>query len=154
VSDFRTALIPGPDGQFPGLDLALDGYQLATDEGLETACLLSLFSDARARPDDVLPDRNGDRRGWWGDGYADVAGDVWGSRLWLYERSFAIPATANGIREAAAEALRWLVADGVVDRIEVDVAFFRPDGLTYTITVYRDRQPARQFEFKQFWAGA
>jgi phage gp46-like protein len=72
----------------------------------------------------------------------------------VYERSLATPATLNGIRDAAADALNWLRADGVADRVEVAAEFIRTDGIAYTVTIHRRRDPARRYQFQQFWAGA
>lgn len=44
-------------------DLRVDAGDLAKDGSLYTAVVLSLFLDARAKDDDVLPDGSGDRRG-------------------------------------------------------------------------------------------
>ena len=48
-------------------DIGLARGDLATDDGLRTAVLISLFTDAPARDDDPLP-APGYRGGWWGDG--------------------------------------------------------------------------------------
>lgn len=107
-------------------DIALDGGDLATDDGLRTAVILSLFTDAPARPDDVLPQDGGDRRGWWGDVGNDDPNDRTGSRLWLLERSKATSATAIRAREYAAEALAWMVEDGVAAAVSVVATLHRP----------------------------
>lgn len=52
-------------------DLAIEGGRLVTDDGLRTAILISLFTDARANDDDPLPEPGADRRGWWGDASQD-----------------------------------------------------------------------------------
>ena len=46
-----------------GADAAVEGHDLALEDGLATAVILSLFLDARARADDTLPDGGTDRRG-------------------------------------------------------------------------------------------
>lgn len=61
-------------------DIALKNGALDTDDGLRTAILISLFTDARALDDDVLPAPE-DRRGWWGDAIPEIEGDIIGSRL-------------------------------------------------------------------------
>ena len=51
---------------------------------LQTAILISLFTDAQASPDDMIQDGSGDPRGWWGDlGSSKPIG----SKLWLLGRA-------------------------------------------------------------------
>lgn len=107
-------------------DLALSGGDLATDDGLRTAVILSLFTDARARDDDPLPQDGADRRGWWGDvGNAD-ANDRTGSRLWLLERAKATSETAVRAADYAREALAWMTADGIAASVDVGCTLFHP----------------------------
>jgi phage gp46-like protein len=63
VTDLALHLIDTGAGQPPRIDVRLDGGDLSTDDGLETAVLLSLITDRRAEADDVLPDGGTDRRG-------------------------------------------------------------------------------------------
>jgi phage gp46-like protein len=57
-------------------------------DDLESAVLISLFTDRRAEASDVVPDGSNDRRGWWGD-----SGSLYliGSRLWLLRRAVWSP---------------------------------------------------------------
>jgi phage gp46-like protein len=121
-------------------DIALDGLDLQQDGGLNTAIIISLFTDRRANPDDRLPDASANRRGWWGDAAATTPGALIGSRLWLLERSKITPETLRLAQEYAEEALAWLLADKVAasltvtverrqqDQIALLVQFIRPDG--------------------------
>lgn len=102
-------------------DLERDGKNLLTDEGLNTACLISLFTRRQALPDDVLPEPYSHREGWWADPYADVEGDLIGSRLWLLGRSKTTQAVMNQAKIYAEEALQWMVDDGVATSISVIV---------------------------------
>lgn len=99
-------------------DLALNGNgsDLATDDGLHTAVLVSLFTDRRANADDVIPDGTDDRRGSWQDQYPDVAGDLQGSRLWLLSREKKRTDVLQRAQTYAEEALAWLLADDGVAR--------------------------------------
>lgn len=116
----------GGDGIF---DLVLDeaNRDLAVTQGMESALIVSLFSDRRARPDEV-PDPM-QRRGWTGDLVSDVPGDVHGSGLWLYEqrRTFGEQAPAGrgatqaGLRSEGQQALEWLVAERLVSSVGVVV---------------------------------
>lgn len=113
-------------------DCAMLEGDLAAESGLETAVILSLFCDARAREDDVIPDGTGYRRGWWADSVAPLAQggltvredasaahDVLGSRLWLLSREKQLPEVVRRARDYAEEALRWLVTDGVAAGVSV-----------------------------------
>jgi phage gp46-like protein len=74
-------------------DWQLVNGQLVMDDGLETSVILSTFTDRRSEDSDVLPNGGDDRRGWWGDAFPEIPGDVLGSRLWLLSRTKDIPAT-------------------------------------------------------------
>lgn len=130
-----------------GADLALDGAALATDDGLKTAVIISLFTDARARDDDPLP-AEGDRRGWWGDAEPAVAQDVIGSRLWLLSREKRLPSVVARAREYAEEALAWLIADGVASAVAVQAEAIGEHTLGLLVEITRPAGPGRlRFDF-------
>jgi phage gp46-like protein len=123
-ADFRTAWSPAA-APYRG-DWLLDPPGLAAEHNLETAVLLSLWTDASAHPDDVIPDGTDDRRGWWGNWQRPEAIPL-GSRLWLLDREKSTEDTRRRAEEYAAEALQWLLDDdpaGVWGRVaaRVDVA--------------------------------
>lgn len=109
-------------------DLAIVDGDLATDDGLRTAAILSLFTDARARDDDPLPDADADRRGWWGDCANSDPNDRIGSRLWLLVREKVTDAVAVRARDYAREALAWMVTDGVAAAVDVVCTLYRVTG--------------------------
>ena len=82
-------------------DYAVAAGDLAADNGLKTAVLISLFTDRLAAADDEIPDGTEDRRGWWGDMPADGSApsgappDPIGSRLWLLARAKQSAETLN-----------------------------------------------------------
>lgn len=127
-------------------DLLQDNGNLATDECLETAVLLSLFTDGLAQADDGLPQAA--RRGWWGDAFADVDGDSIGSRLWLL---VAKPGgnTLARAREYAEEALAWLVEDGVASSVVVAAELGLPGFITLSVEIVRPDATAPRF--KRTW---
>lgn len=100
-------------------DFELDSNDLEGDDGLETAVLLSLFTDRRAEDDDVLPGDPSERGGWWADGVPVVEGDKFGSRLWLLRRSKATQQTLDRAVEYAREALQWMLDDKVAASVTV-----------------------------------
>lgn len=144
----------------PGmLDLVLDAGDLAADRGLATAVIISLFTDARARPDDRLPDPTGGRRGWWGDaapaevGGRVLTGDRIGSRLWLLAREKTTPETVARARTYIREALAWMARPevGLARAIDVEVERQGLDRLAARITIHRPDGAVETYAFDQLW---
>lgn len=111
MTDLSLSYVNKGLSQPPAIDLSLSGYDLAKEDGLRTAVIISLFSDRRAEADDEIPDGSDDRRGWW-------AGSI-GSRLWLLARAKETPDTLARARAYAIESLQWLIDDGVATAVEV-----------------------------------
>lgn len=100
-------------------DLSIIDLDLASDRGLATAVMLSLFTDRRAETDDVPPSGDTrDRRGWWADEFLEVEGDKYGSRLWLLGRAKATNETVLRAQEYIREALAWMLEDRVVSAVD------------------------------------
>lgn len=129
-------------------DCAMSGGDLAAESGLETAVILSLFCDARAREDDVIPDGTGYRRGWWADSVASLASggltvredaaaahDRIGSRLWLLSREKQLPEVLRRAKDYAEEALCWLIDDGVARKVQVTPSVPRQGWLRLDIRI-------------------
>ena len=135
-------------------DWAILPPSLESDADLDTAVIISLFTDRLANPDDPIPDANGsvtpDRRGWWGDqaptvndsGTATVDNRI-GSRLWLLTREKRLPKVLQDARTYAEEALQWLIDDGVAAAVDVSSSWAAPSGngfdrLNLIITITRN----------------
>lgn len=125
---------------------------LGEDEGLETAVIISLFTDRRANPDDELPSGD-DRRGWWGDGLAEVEGDRIGSRLWLLSREKQLQSVVARAREYASEALQWLIDDGVAEAVNVEAEIVRMGVLGLGIEIVQPGKRPVKYRFEKFWSG-
>ena len=134
-------------------DIFLAGADLGGDDDLTTAVIISLFTWRRARPDDVLPDFIGDRKGWFGDKLADVDCDQIGSRLWLLAREKITTETIARAREYCVEALQWLVVDKVASRVDVEIERNGMDRIDIVVTVYRLDGTARDLRFADAWEG-
>lgn len=118
---------------------------LATGNALQTAIIISLFTDRVARNDD---DTDGsDRRGWWGDAGSEM--DI-GSRLWLLRRQKLTIHVAQKAEEYAREGLNWLVADGVVSAINVATQIVYPNRLNMVIN-YRQSGTSDDNDMRFFW---
>ena len=101
-------------------DLTLTGGDLTPERDLSTSILLSLFTDRRA-PASLELGSERDRRGWWGDAYAETAGDQFGSLLWTLAREKSIAVVAERAKRYAEESLAWMREDGIADRVDVTV---------------------------------
>ena len=132
-------------------DLALSGADLAKDDGLQTAVVMSLFIDRRANAGDSIPDGSDDRRGWWGDTYADDQGDMIGSRLWLLVREKQLPETARRAETYATEALQWLIEDGVARAVSVIAEWVSSGILGLAVTITRPDGTPLTFRFSNLW---
>lgn len=97
---------------------------LRSKEGLHTAILIQLFTDARMRDDDLLPDElDPDRRGWWGDSILPVdeqGSYTIGSRLWTLRRSTLDQDTAQLANDMVVECLQPIIDQGAVASFEVE----------------------------------
>jgi phage gp46-like protein len=132
------------------LDLAIRDDDLAADEDLRTAALLSLFTDRRAEVDDELPAGDEDRRGWWADQFASIEGDRMGSRLWLLERSKKREDIVPRAEELVREGLAWMIEDRLTNRIDVEVETGQ-DALRFAITLHRPQGDPVSFRFAHVW---
>jgi phage gp46-like protein len=92
----------------------MNGPVLATGNDIETAILISIFSDRMANPGDVIPDGTGDPRGWWADDDVRI-----GSRMWLLRRAKQTAKTQQLAYDYLAESLQWMIDDGVVARFDI-----------------------------------
>src|SRR5215467_14145727 len=101
-------------------DWGLADGDLETGQDLETACLVSLFSDALATPDFRPTDGTTDRRGWWADYYL---GRPTGSNFWQLDRAHKTRATLGLAQRYAQNCLQWLIDDGVAAQLLVDTQF-------------------------------
>lgn len=132
-------------------DLSLIDNDLASDRGLETAMMLSLFLDRRAEDDDVPPSGDDrDRRGWWADAFVLPGGGRYGSRLWLLDRSKLDGDTRLSAREYALEALAWMIEDRVVESIDVETEV-TTDSLYLAVTPNRPGRDSVTFRFARAW---
>lgn len=111
---------------------------LQSGKDVETAVLISLFTDRIAGVNDELPDATNntknDRRGWWGD-----TGQPYpiGSRLYLLDRKKAPMLIEKDAVNYATEALQWMLDDLVVARFDIQAKFVKPNQLRLLVVAYR-----------------
>lgn len=127
------------------------GADLQAGAGLERAVMLSLFTWRRAEAHEVAP---GDgRRGWCGDSLSAVAGDKFGSKLWLLARQNVTSDVQSRARAYAQEALAWLKEDGVCASIEVTTERTARDQLGLRVQLFREnREVLLDLRFADMWS--
>jgi phage gp46-like protein len=151
MADIRTVFI----SMDKGVDYALEGLLLQNDDGLDTAVILSLFTDARAEDDDILPNDSGDKRGAWIDTFSDNEGDKFGSRLWLLDRAKLLPETVNKVIEYCTESLKWMVKDGIAKAVNVTAEIIRhhPLGIIGAqIDIVKPDGTTNRYKFENLWS--
>ncbi len=126
-------------------DFVMVGPSLQIGNDLETAVLISLFTDAPATADDNLPTAfiGNDPRGWWADTYlADedptltaIPGDVTGSKLWQITLRPRNQDTLNWAQNTATVALQWMITDGVASAINVTAQFIASAGVGLIVQI-------------------
>jgi len=131
-------------------DWRIEPPDLEHTHDLETAVLISLFTDRLADPDDVLPDNTGDRRGWWGDTGKDPPDPI-GSKLWLLVREKQTNQVRLRAEDYAREALQWMLDDGAADQIDVVAAWIEFQHLQIRIDIWRDGALLFRGRYSRAW---
>ncbi len=148
-----------------GLDasdiVAADPFDLYHDAGDEARAIpdlvkVSLGTDKRREDGDPEP-VPGERRGWWGDTFAEEHGgtgpdDGIGSKLWLLFRTQRTAANINLAVQYARDALAWMTTKGVAAGIEVSAVDGQGD-VTLEIVIVRDADPPIVLRYADFWEG-
>lgn len=127
-------------------DWKTGGGGLVDGNDLETAILISLFTDRLARADDVID--GDDRRGWWGDTGSEYP---IGSRLWLLRREKLTTKVALKAEDYANEALAWLRDDGVVTAIVADAQIVYPNRLNLIISYQQPGRAQASVRYSWVW---
>lgn len=118
---------------------------LINGDDLQTAMIISLFTDRVARDDDDIDGE--DRRGWWGD--MGEEHNI-GSRLWLLRRQKLTQDVAQKAEDYAREALQWLISDGVVSSFTIATQIVYPRRLNMVIRYQRPGNGDRT-DMRFFW---
>ena len=136
-----------------GGELVLSGFDLERDDGLETAVIISLFTDRRASPEQIpveLP--QDDLRGYWGDIANATPSDQTGSLLWLLAREKQLPQVLGRAQQYCREALAWMVEDLVATRVEVTAQFVAQGWMLILVDIYRPTGSPVRYQFNYEWA--
>lgn len=136
-----------------GGDLVLFGYDLAPDDGLETAVIISLFTDRRASAEQIpaeLP--RDDLRGYWGDITITEAASPTGSLLWLLAREKQTPQVLDRAEQYCREALQWMLDDLVATRVVATAEYVLRGVMLIVIDIYRPDGAAVRYRYNYEWS--
>lgn len=121
-------------------DISIANGDVVMDQSFDTAIVISLFSNARADENEVPKPSN--RQGVW------YSPDV-GSKLWIALTSRKTNDTLNKARDYTKSCLQWLIDDGYLKNIEVNVELISKG---IVIKVYLIRFDSRiETRFYQAW---
>lgn len=132
------------------MDLCIDGDDLVSDSGLNTAVLLSIFTDRRAVDGEPVPGAVEDRRGWWADEFLVEPGDRMGSRRWLLERAAIRAGLADADRGYLEESIAWMIGDRVARSVSVETEIVGAR-LSARVEVVRPDGEELEFRFAHVW---
>ncbi len=134
-------------------DLAHSGSSLELDDSMETAVIISLFTDRKANDDDELPSGD-DRRGWWADSFAEVEGDLIGSRLWLLKREKQLLRVLAKAKIYAEEALKWLIDDGIAEKVTVTPEIVKRGIMGLLVEIEKPGVSPLKYKYNYIWEAA
>lgn len=111
---------------------------------LHSAVWMSIGTDGRALPDDVLPGNDPDRRGYWGDTYRP--GPI-GSRMWLLSREKSRPEVAARAEEYVYESLMWLLDEKIAESVTVETRWQSQFVLLVLVVIIKPNDETYRFEY-------
>lgn len=117
---------------------------LHRDPGLETAILISLFTEARAREQDELPLGTTFRSGYWG---SMLERREIGSRLWLLRRSTISETMLRHVEQYCKDALQWMIDDGLASSVVAVASKAGGGRVNFMVTINR---PESDVNFRFF----
>lgn len=130
--------------------IAIQDGDFEKDEGLETAVILSLFTDRRVT-DEELPQGQTYKRGYWADKYSSVNGDQYGSRLWTLGREKRQIEVLRRAEDFCKEALNWLIEDGVASSITATASFTEGTSNAWQIEIAIQKPSGRTSRYQLIW---
>lgn len=129
-------------------DMIVGTNDLIRDPGLESACIITIGTDARADNSDILPNKNSNRSGFWG---SQLLGFQVGNKLWLLGRSNLTSATAATARQYLEEGFEWMIREGIASEIIISAWVALPSQLNFSVKIYKPSGSGVTFGFYLNW---
>lgn len=134
---------------YADIQLISSGRDVAGDQGLETAVLISLFTNRRVNDEKLLPDNSNDKGGWWGFEYSEFS---FGSRLWLLRRGKNRNELLSLAEQYVKEALQWMIDKDVAETIQVVASFSNPKIMMLDIQISRPEiSEEKRYTYRYFF---
>lgn len=140
-----------PDGYFAPFDIYVSEAGFLSDEGLQTAVTISLFTDRRLPDGTPHPDGMSDMRGYWGD-VGESDGYQWGSLLWTLYRQVITNSVITSCREFCEQALQWMVDDGIAQSVTVTAERAGTYQINIGVTIVK-RDTLETLRYSYVWDG-
>lgn len=124
---------------------------LLTGSDLESAVLVSLFTDGRAPADYIPTDGSNNRRGHWSDSFEP---SPVGSALWTFRRRKKTDDTSLliEISNCCKIALDWMLKSGIAASVDAQAIWIAPDAIGLTVTITEPLQSTlHTFNFSWSW---
>lgn len=126
------------DEKFGTYDLKTTGEDIEEENGLETAIIISLYTDRRVE----------NKNGFWGDSLGD---GEWGSKIWTLRRETLNPKIQKKLEEYAKDSLKWLIDDKVAKSITVSSEIINPMSIHLLIKIIRPNGSVLGYRFNNIW---
>ena len=152
ASSYPWADFASPSGEPQRYADQLATYAVELEDTLQTAIILSIFTDKRAGIDDQLPLNETNRRGWVGNDFMPpapgAARDDWGTLLWLCYIGKVTGDVLAFAEFTCREGLQWLVRDGIASRVSVTAQWVgeRADRLAVRPQIYQPSQASPVYD--------
>ena len=140
MSDIEDAVLID-HGSYYDIDIT-DSGDILVEGSLDSVIIVSLFAEKRAEEYEIAqPER---RSGWIGNINSE---HQIGSKIWLYYQSRIDGDAINGIRDEAESALKFLLDDGLLKNIIVDVTI-DGDAVLLDVKLFRHNSKVETVVFK------
>ena len=127
-------------------DISFENGDFKLTDGLDTAIVLSFFTDGRADSSEVSEPIL--RRGWIGNEQNENEDDYFGSKLWLLDQARINDETSNRSTSFSQDALSWMLDSGYVTKLNIDSEIINKDKIRINIvfTTTNNKTESRQYD--------
>lgn len=129
-------------------DISVDGNEIIRDAGFETACLITIGTNARADNSDILPPTYTTRGGYFG---SLLTGFQFGNKLWLIGRRKIDSVTLRLCEQYITESFSWMIEDLIAEDISVVAVRGGKYQINFLVTITRKNAPDVSFRFYANW---